>query len=134
MLPGKPRLLEFLLLSQGLHLKTHYCNCSSDQVFGKLLQGVLQLTLSSLEGSGCANNSLQRVMRGDHIGTLFHKDAHLWVDMKETGARDMAVAARDGSRRLQVCSTSIETIQFSNMAHVYQCLETELEQLGQCFT
>nr|AUF72249.1 aldehyde dehydrogenase 18B1 [Syntrichia caninervis] len=104
MLPGKLRLLEFLLLSQGLHLKTHYCNCSSDKIqftYGKLFQGVLWLTLSSLEGSGCANNSLQRVMRGDHIGTLFHKDAHLWVDMKETGARDMAVAARDGSRRLQ---------------------------------
>jgi hypothetical protein len=42
-------------------------------------------------------------MHGDHIGTLFHKDAHLWVDMKETGARDMAVSARDASRRLQVC-------------------------------
>ena len=41
-------------------------------------------------------------MRGEHIGTLFHKDAHLWVNLKETGARDMAVAARDASRRLQV--------------------------------
>jgi delta-1-pyrroline-5-carboxylate synthetase len=41
-------------------------------------------------------------MRGEHIGTLFHKDAHLWFDLKETGARDMAVAARDASRRLQV--------------------------------
>ncbi len=54
------------------------------------------------EGSGYAPESLQRVVRGDHIGTLFHKDAHLWVDMKETGARDMAVSARDASRRLQV--------------------------------
>jgi delta-1-pyrroline-5-carboxylate synthetase len=51
--------------------------------------------------SGCAADSLQRVMRGDHVGTLFHKDAHQWVDQKETGARAMAVAARDGSRRLQ---------------------------------
>jgi delta-1-pyrroline-5-carboxylate synthetase len=57
----------------------------------------------SLEGSGCASDGLQRVMRGDHIGTLFHKDAHLLIDLKGTGARDMAVAARDGSRRLQVC-------------------------------
>jgi hypothetical protein len=55
------------------------------------------------EGSGCTPEGLQRVMHGDHIGTLFHKDAHLWVDMKETGARDMAVSARDASRHLQVC-------------------------------
>jgi delta-1-pyrroline-5-carboxylate synthetase len=41
-------------------------------------------------------------MRGDHIGTLFHKDSYLWVDVKETGARDMAVSARDASRQLQV--------------------------------
>jgi len=55
--------------------------------------------------SGYAPESLQRVVRGDHIGTLFHKDAHLWVDMKETGARDMAVSARDASRRLQSLSS-----------------------------
>jgi delta-1-pyrroline-5-carboxylate synthetase len=55
--------------------------------------------------SGYAPESLQRVVHGDHIGTLFHKDAHLWVDMKETGARDMAVSARDASRRLQSLSS-----------------------------
>lgn len=55
-----------------------------------------------MDGSGCDSEGLQRVMRGDHIGTLFHADAHQWVDLKETGARDMAVAARDASRRLQV--------------------------------
>ncbi|KAH9546290.1 hypothetical protein CY35_12G087500 [Sphagnum magellanicum] len=55
--------------------------------------------------SGCTPEGLQRVMHGDHIGTLFHKDAHLWVDMKETGARDMAVSARDASRHLQSLSS-----------------------------
>jgi delta-1-pyrroline-5-carboxylate synthetase len=44
-------------------------------------------------------------MRGDHIGTLFHKDSYLWVDVKETGARDMAVSARDASRQLQSLSS-----------------------------
>ena len=29
-------------------------------------------------------------------------DAHLWAQVKETGAREMAVAARESSRRLQV--------------------------------
>lgn len=62
----------------------------------------LFLLLFLWEGSGCTADGLQRVMRGEHIGTLFHKDAHLWVNLKETGARDMAVAARDASRRLQV--------------------------------
>ncbi|CAM6047290.1 unnamed protein product [Sphagnum compactum] len=55
--------------------------------------------------SGCAPDGLLHVMRGDHIGTLFHKDSYLWVDVKETGARDMAVSARDASRRLQSLSS-----------------------------
>ncbi|KAH8960008.1 hypothetical protein BDL97_06G107600 [Sphagnum fallax] len=55
--------------------------------------------------SGCAPDGLLHVMRGDHIGTLFHKDSYLWVDVKETGARDMAVSARDASRRLQGLSS-----------------------------
>lgn len=67
----------------------------------------LFLLLLLWEESGCTADGLQRVMRGEHIGTLFHKDAHLWVDMKETGARDMAVAARDASRRLQVFTVKL---------------------------
>lgn len=45
-----------------------------------------------------------RVMEGERIGTLFHRDAHLWASFTEVGARDMAVAARESSRRLQVAS------------------------------
>ncbi|KVI09858.1 Aldehyde dehydrogenase, C-terminal [Cynara cardunculus var. scolymus] len=36
-----------------------------------------------------------------HIGTLFHQDAHTWVSNGELNAREMAVAARESSRRLQ---------------------------------
>jgi len=36
------------------------------------------------------------------VGTLFHQDAHLWALDKEVGGREMAVAARESSRRLQV--------------------------------
>jgi len=43
-----------------------------------------------------------KVLEGQRIGTLFHKDAHSWAPVKETGARSMAVAARESSRRLQV--------------------------------
>lgn len=52
--------------------------------------------------SGFATDGLHRVMRGERIGTLFHKEAQDIVVQKERGAREMAVAAKDASRRLQV--------------------------------
>jgi delta-1-pyrroline-5-carboxylate synthetase len=42
------------------------------------------------------------VLQGEKIGTVFHKDAHLWKNLKEESAHEMAVAARNSSRRLQV--------------------------------
>ncbi|KAI3995047.1 hypothetical protein MKX01_020819 [Papaver californicum] len=51
--------------------------------------------------SGYATDNIIKVVQGEHIGTLFHKDAHLWAPLKEVGSRDMAVAARECSRRLQ---------------------------------
>ncbi|CAL5322547.1 unnamed protein product [Camellia sinensis] len=47
---------------------------------------------------------ITRVLQGERIGTLFHRDAHQWVPLGEVGARDMAVAAREGCRRLQAMS------------------------------
>ncbi|CAM6121374.1 unnamed protein product [Calypogeia fissa] len=55
--------------------------------------------------SGCATDALRRVMQGEKIGTLFHKDAKEWVSLNSSGAREMAVAARDASRRLQSLSS-----------------------------
>lgn len=55
--------------------------------------------------SGFTADVILRVMNGERIGTLFHKDAHLWVSKKEASARQMAVSARDASRRLQRLST-----------------------------
>ncbi|XP_044473107.1 delta-1-pyrroline-5-carboxylate synthase-like [Mangifera indica] len=51
--------------------------------------------------SGFATNSILKVLQGERVGTLFHKDAHLWISEKDDGAREMAVAARQCSRRLQ---------------------------------
>ncbi|KAK2657784.1 hypothetical protein Ddye_010836 [Dipteronia dyeriana] len=51
--------------------------------------------------SGYATDNILKVLEGKRIGTLFHKDAHLWISNKDVGARDMAVAARECSRRLQ---------------------------------
>ncbi|XP_065870183.1 delta-1-pyrroline-5-carboxylate synthase-like [Euphorbia lathyris] len=54
--------------------------------------------------SGYAPENILKVLHGDRIGTLFHKEAHLWAPFKEVSARDMAVAARDSSRQLQALS------------------------------
>ncbi|XP_054780024.1 delta-1-pyrroline-5-carboxylate synthase-like isoform X2 [Prosopis cineraria] len=51
--------------------------------------------------SGYATDNIIRVLQGEKIGTVFHKDAHLWSTIKEVSAHEMAVAARDSSRRLQ---------------------------------
>nr|GEX25910.1 delta-1-pyrroline-5-carboxylate synthase-like [Tanacetum cinerariifolium] len=51
--------------------------------------------------SGFAGNNIIKVLQGQRIGTLFHQDAHTWVSTGELNARDMAVAARESSRRLQ---------------------------------
>ncbi|KAL5712632.1 Delta-1-pyrroline-5-carboxylate synthase [Ranunculus cassubicifolius] len=55
--------------------------------------------------SGYVTDNIMKVVQGEKIGTLFHKDAHLWVQPSEIGARDMAVAARECSRRLQGLSS-----------------------------
>lgn len=57
--------------------------------------------------SGLAHDSIRRALKGQMVGTLFHKDAHLWGSAQggKGAARDMAVAARDASRRLQALSS-----------------------------
>ncbi|XP_008785506.1 delta-1-pyrroline-5-carboxylate synthase isoform X1 [Phoenix dactylifera] len=55
--------------------------------------------------SGFATDSIVKVLQGERIGTLFHQDAHLWELPKEVGAREMAVSARECSRRLQSISS-----------------------------
>ncbi|KAL5537621.1 hypothetical protein UlMin_044848, partial [Ulmus minor] len=54
--------------------------------------------------SGYAENIL-KVLEGKRIGTLFHQNAHLWAPKKEVDARQMALAARASSRRLQALSS-----------------------------
>ncbi|KAG0498729.1 hypothetical protein HPP92_003420 [Vanilla planifolia] len=55
--------------------------------------------------SGFATDSITKVLKGERVGTLFHKDASLWAFPKEDSAREMAVSARDCSRRLQSISS-----------------------------
>nr|CAB3474808.1 unnamed protein product [Digitaria exilis] len=55
--------------------------------------------------SGFATDSIMKILKGEKIGTLFHNEANLWESSKEATAREMAVAARDCSRRLQKLSS-----------------------------
>ncbi|MCO5586272.1 hypothetical protein L7F22_040211 [Adiantum nelumboides] len=55
--------------------------------------------------SGFAADGALKVVDGERVGTLFHKDAHLWDLKKEQSARHMAVAARKASRELQKLSS-----------------------------
>ncbi|XP_020577762.1 delta-1-pyrroline-5-carboxylate synthase-like [Phalaenopsis equestris] len=55
--------------------------------------------------SGFATDSIIKVLQGERVGTLFHKDANLWALPQEDGAREMAVSARDCSRKLQSISS-----------------------------
>ncbi|KAM7464030.1 hypothetical protein LguiA_032151 [Lonicera macranthoides] len=55
--------------------------------------------------SGFAANNIIKVLNGERIGTLFHKDAHLWVPLTEVGAHELAISARQCSRQLQTLSS-----------------------------
>lgn len=55
--------------------------------------------------SGYAPENIIKVLQGECLGTLFHQDAHLWATVKECSSREMAVAARESSRRLQAISS-----------------------------
>ncbi|KAL8218140.1 hypothetical protein R6Q57_021513 [Mikania cordata] len=52
--------------------------------------------------SGFAGDNIVKVLRGQRIGTLFHRDAHMFIPSGELNAREMTVAARESSRLLQV--------------------------------
>ncbi|KAF8022107.1 hypothetical protein BT93_G2298 [Corymbia citriodora subsp. variegata] len=55
--------------------------------------------------SGSAPENILQVLQGEDIGTLFHRDAHLWAQSRDVSAREMAVAARESSRNLQAISS-----------------------------
>nr|AVR59271.1 delta 1-pyrroline-5-carboxylate synthase 2 [Stellera chamaejasme] len=55
--------------------------------------------------SGFAAGNIIKVLQGQRVGTLFHRDAQFWNPIREVGAREMAIGARDSSRRLQGLSS-----------------------------
>ncbi|KAB2098373.1 hypothetical protein ES319_A01G234500v1 [Gossypium barbadense] len=61
--------------------------------------------IPSVITSGYATDNIIKVLQGKCVGTLFHRDAHLWTLVKELGVREMAVTARECSRRLQAMNS-----------------------------
>ncbi|XP_073223469.1 delta-1-pyrroline-5-carboxylate synthase-like [Cicer arietinum] len=62
-----------------------------------------------LRFNGYATDNIIRVLQGEKMGTVFHKDAHLWKNIKQESAHEMAVAARNSSRRLQIAALAIQS-------------------------
>ncbi|KAI7997485.1 Delta-1-pyrroline-5-carboxylate synthase 1 [Camellia lanceoleosa] len=55
--------------------------------------------------SGFIADNITKVLSGERVGTLFHKDAHSWLPLTDVGSREMAIAARECSRKLQSLSS-----------------------------
>ncbi|KAL5991726.1 Delta-1-pyrroline-5-carboxylate synthase [Asimina triloba] len=55
--------------------------------------------------SGFATDNIIKVLEGERVGTLFHQHATMGSPRKQVGPREMAVAARECSRRLQALSS-----------------------------
>ncbi|XP_009588945.1 delta-1-pyrroline-5-carboxylate synthase [Nicotiana tabacum] len=73
--------------------------------------------------SGFAVDNIIKVLHGECIGTLFHRDANKWASTGEIGAREMAVAARECSRRLQALSSQERSKILQDMADALEANE-----------
>ncbi|KAI3742297.1 hypothetical protein L1987_59977 [Smallanthus sonchifolius] len=63
--------------------------------------------------SGFAGDNIVKVLGGQSIGTLFHRDAHTFVPSGELNAHEMTVATRESSTLLQLlldCFTLIKVV------------------------
>ncbi|XP_039063882.1 delta-1-pyrroline-5-carboxylate synthase-like [Hibiscus syriacus] len=76
--------------------------------------------------SGYATDNIIKVLQGKSVGTLFHKDAHLWTSVKEVGAREMAVAARECSRQLQTMRSEDRRKLLLNIADALEANESSI--------
>ncbi|KAI4307580.1 hypothetical protein L6164_030752 [Bauhinia variegata] len=76
--------------------------------------------------SGFAAENIIKVLQGKRIGTLFHQDAHLWALVKEVDAREMAVASRNCSRRLQALSSEERKQILLNIADALEANEQKI--------
>ncbi|KAK4277917.1 hypothetical protein QN277_015836 [Acacia crassicarpa] len=76
--------------------------------------------------SGYAPENILKILQGQCLGTLFHKDAHKWAPEKEVPAHEMAVAARDCSRRLQALSENERKQVLLNIADALEANEKEI--------
>ncbi|KAK8633021.1 hypothetical protein V6N13_013875 [Hibiscus sabdariffa] len=76
--------------------------------------------------SGYATANIIKVLEGKPVGTLFHKAAHLWTSVKEVSAREMAVSARECSKRLQTMKSEDRRKLLLGIADALQANETSI--------
>ncbi|KAK6929407.1 Aldehyde dehydrogenase domain, partial [Dillenia turbinata] len=77
--------------------------------------------------SGFAPDNIIKVLEGNRVGTLFHQDAHLFAQVKDIGARAMAVAARECSRRLQALSSGERSKILLDIADALEANEEKIQ-------
>ncbi|KAA3464898.1 delta-1-pyrroline-5-carboxylate synthase-like isoform X1 [Gossypium australe] len=80
--------------------------------------------IPSVITSGYATDNIIKVLQGKCVGTLFHRDAHLWTLVKELGVREMAVTARECSRRLQAMNSEDRRKILLNIADALEANES----------
>ncbi|KAI3447717.1 hypothetical protein Pfo_004382 [Paulownia fortunei] len=77
--------------------------------------------------SGFVAGNIAKVLEGQRIGTLFHRDAHSWITLNEFGAREMAVAARECSISLQSISSQERRKILFDVADALEAKKTLIE-------
>ncbi|CAA3020566.1 delta-1-pyrroline-5-carboxylate synthase [Olea europaea subsp. europaea] len=76
--------------------------------------------------SGFAADNILKVLDGKRVGTLFHQDANKWGPLGEVGTREMAVAARESSRRLQAMSSNERSKILMDIADALEANEKQI--------
>ncbi|KVH12458.1 Aldehyde dehydrogenase, C-terminal [Cynara cardunculus var. scolymus] len=60
--------------------------------------------------SGYAANNIIKVLNGERVGTLFHKDAHMWIPVTEIGPHEMAGSARYDEALIRALAESVRKL------------------------
>ncbi|EYU26613.1 hypothetical protein MIMGU_mgv1a002088mg [Erythranthe guttata] len=77
--------------------------------------------------SGYVSENIAKVLEGQRVGTLFHRDAHSWVTLNELSAREMGVAARECSTKLQSVSSEERSKILCDIAEALEENETVIK-------
>eukprot|EP00899_Mesostigma_viride_P002182 jgi/Mesvir1/11965/Mv00285-RA.1 len=80
--------------------------------------------------SGMRLGTIRSVMEGEHVGTLFRKESSDALAKAQATAREMAVAARNASRKLQAMSSAQRVALLEHVARALEEREDEILQVN----